>query len=130
MSPLSSFINSSKGASACAEAASCACAQPRYEVQETDSAYGLTVYLPGVSKDGLEITDEAGELRITGQRASKLPEAAVVLHQETSQKPYELVIAHDGAVDVEKIGAELKDGVLQLTLAKAESAKPRKISVS
>jgi HSP20 family molecular chaperone IbpA len=39
------------------------------------------------------------------------------------------VLAHDATVDTEKIGAELKDGVLSLTLAKSESAKPRKIAV-
>jgi HSP20 family molecular chaperone IbpA len=40
------------------------------------------------------------------------------------------VLTHDNTVDAGKIEAELKDGVLRLKLAKAESAKPRKISVS
>jgi HSP20 family molecular chaperone IbpA len=40
------------------------------------------------------------------------------------------VLAHDNTVDSGKIEAELKDGVLHLSLAKAESAKPRKISVN
>ena len=97
---------------------------------ETDAAYGLTVFLPGVAKDGLEITDEGGELRIAGRRTQKLPKEAVALHRESSDSNYELVLSHDATVDTGKIVAELTDGVLRLSLPKAESAKPRKISVS
>jgi HSP20 family molecular chaperone IbpA len=103
--------------------------RPQYQVIESDAAYSLTVNLPGVAKDGLEITDEGGELRITGKRAVRLPDDAVVLHRESSDAPFELVLSHDNTVDSNKIGAELKDGVLHLTLAKAESAKPRKIAI-
>jgi HSP20 family protein len=104
--------------------------RPRFEVEETDTAYGLTVFLPGVPKDGLEITDENGELRIAGKRSAGLPEGSSVLYRETSDTSFELVLAHDATVDTGKIAAELRDGVLKLTLAKAESAKPRKISVN
>jgi HSP20 family molecular chaperone IbpA len=103
--------------------------RPQFQVNETDAAYCLTVNLPGVAKEGLEITDEGGELRITGARARALPDDSSVLHRESSDAAFELVLAHDNTIDSEKIGAELKDGVLHLTLAKAESAKPRKISI-
>jgi HSP20 family protein len=104
--------------------------RPRFEVAETEEAYGLTVYLPGVSKDGLEITDEGGELRVTGKRSATLPEGLTALHRESSDAAFELVLAHDDVIDASKIQAELKDGVLQLKLAKSESAKPRRITVS
>jgi HSP20 family protein len=104
--------------------------RPFFEVDETDTAYGVTVYLPGVSKDGLEITDEGGELRIAGKRAAKLPEGLTALHRESSDAAYELLLTHDNTVDTGKIEAELKDGVLRLALTKAESAKPRKITIS
>ena len=42
---------------------------------------------------------------------------------------FELVLEHDTTVDPSKIEAELKDGLLHVKLAKAESAKPRKIAV-
>ena len=103
--------------------------RPQYHVVETDAAYNLTVNLPGVAKEGLEVTDEGGELRITGRQALTLPENAAVLHRESSDAAFELVLTHDNTIDSEKIGAELKDGVLHLTLAKAESAKPRKIAI-
>ena len=104
--------------------------RPRYEIEENNEGYALTVFLPGVSKEGLEITDENGELRVTGQRSTKLPAGVTALHRESADAAFELVLAHDNAVDAEKTQAELKDGVLRLTLAKAESAKPRKIAVS
>jgi HSP20 family molecular chaperone IbpA len=104
--------------------------RPHYEVSETENAYALTVNLPGVSRDGLEITDENGELRIAARRSPALPGGVFALHRETSDAPYGLVIAHDNTVDTGKIEADLKDGVLRLSLAKAESAKPRKIAVS
>jgi HSP20 family protein len=115
---------------ACAEVEQLAARRPRSEVEETDGAYALTVFLPGVTKDSLEITDEDGELRITGKRAQGAPANAAVLHPESSHASFEQVLAHDNAVDTGKIQAELRDGVLSLALAKAESAKPRKISVN
>ena len=128
MSLTNSSIDPSNGA--CASGGQCEVRRPRFEVEETDGAYGLTVFLPGVSKENLEITDEDGQLRISGKRAPALPEGLVSLHRESSDTPFELVLSHDNSVDASKVEAELKDGVLRLSLAKAESAKPRKIAVS
>lgn len=104
--------------------------KPLFEIKETDDAYGVTVYLPGVAKDGLEITAEASELRIVGRRAWKQPESWTALYRESADVPYELVLTHDNAIDGEKIAAELRDGVLRISLPKAEAIKPRKIAVS
>jgi HSP20 family molecular chaperone IbpA len=114
------------------EAGACANAsvRPVYDVTETEGSFGLTVELPGVAKEGLEITDEDGSLRITAKRAGTLPSGPTVLHRETSDAPYELVLTHDNAVDASKIEAELRDGVLRVKIGKAESAKPRRIAVS
>jgi HSP20 family protein len=127
-----SFFNTLTPASngACAEGGSCAARKPRYTVNETATSFDVTVNLPGVAKDGLEITDEAGELRITGKRGATVPEGFAVLHRETSYAPFDLVLEHGDTIDSEKIEAELKDGILRVKLAKAESAKPRKIAVS
>lgn len=104
--------------------------KPLYEIKETDEAFGLTVYLPGVAKEGLEITAEAGELRIVGQRAWKQPTEWTALYRESTAAPFELVLSHDNALDTERIAAELRDGVLRVSLPKAEALKPRKITVS
>ena len=104
--------------------------KPFYDVKETDEAFGLTVQLPGVAKDGLEITADETTLRVVGRRAWKRPEEWTALYRETGDAAYELVLSHDNAVDLDKIHAELRDGVLRLSLPKAEAVKPRKIAVA
>ncbi len=121
-------------------AASCGCApdaadavstvRPNYAVQETPEAFRLTVQLPGVAKDGLELTAEDSEIRVTGRRGWAQPEGWTAVHRETPNAAYELVLTHDNAVNAGEIAAELRDGVLQVTLPKREALKPRKIAVS
>lgn len=103
--------------------------KPIYEVHETKEAYGVTVYLPGVAKDGLEITADANEIRLTGRRAWTQPAGWTAIYRESPDAAYELVLTHDNAIDADKIAAELRDGVLRVSLPKAEAIKPRKISV-
>lgn len=104
--------------------------KPVYELKENAEAWGLTVYLPSVAKDGLELSAEDGVLTIRGRRAWQKPEGWTQLYRETVDAPYALSLEHDNSVDVEKIHAELKDGVLRVALPKAEAVKPRKITVN
>jgi HSP20 family molecular chaperone IbpA len=104
--------------------------KPVFEIKETPEAFGATVYLPGVAKEGLEITAEEGLVRIVGRRAWKQPEGWTALHRESADAPFELVLTHENAIDVDKIAAELRDGVLRVSLPKHEALKPRKIAVN
>lgn len=104
--------------------------KPVYEVKETAEAFGVTVQMPGVAKDGLSITAEDDMLTIHGERAWKRPAGWTSLYRESSDLPYELVLQHDNAVDVDKVHAELRDGVLRVSLPKTEARKPRKIAVA
>ena len=104
--------------------------KPLYEIKETPDAFGATVYLPGVAKDGLEITAEDNQIRVVGRRAWKQPDGWTALHRESSEAAFELVLGHDNAIDTDKIAAELRDGVLRISLPKHEAIKPRKINVS
>lgn len=104
--------------------------KPAHEIHETADAFGVTVHLPGVSRDGLEISAEQGSIRITGRRSWRRPEAWVQRHRETSDATFELELTHDNLVDLDKIHAELRDGVLRVSLPKAEAVKPRKIAVT
>lgn len=104
--------------------------KPIYEVKEAADAFGLTVQLPGVAKDGLSITAEEDTLTIRGERGWKRPAGWTSLYRESSDLAYELVLQHENAVDVDKIHAELRDGVLRVSLPKTEARKPRKIAVS
>lgn len=102
---------------------------PRYEVSETPEAYGLTVELPGVAKDGLELSVDHEQIRVFGRRAWRKPEGWNALHRESREAAFELVLDHGRVIDAEKVHAELRDGVLRVSLPKAEAVKPRKITV-
>lgn len=104
--------------------------KPAYEIKETAEAWGLTVHLPGVAKDGLELTAEEGFITIRGRRGWTAPEGWTAVYRESVDAPYELALEHENTVDVDKIHAELKDGVLRVSLPKAEAVKPRKIAVN
>jgi HSP20 family protein len=104
--------------------------KPAYEIKETPETYGVTVYLPGVAKDAVELTSENGRFRIFARRSWQQPDAWTTVYRESNDAAYELVLSHDNAIDAEKIVAELRDGVLRLSLPKTEALKPRKIQVS
>jgi len=103
--------------------------RPVYHVTETEDAWGLTVHLPGVAKDGVSITESDGVLTIRGERTWKRPAGWTELYRESIDAPFELTFDHDHAVDVDKIVAELTDGILRVSLPKAEARKPRRIAV-
>ena len=134
MSLLQSLIPSLNRTPATAERAGVpelgATLKPAYEIKETADAYGVTVYLPGVAKDGLELTAEDGQIRIIGRRAWKQPAGWTSLYRESADAAFELLLTHDNAVDADKIAAELRDGVLRASLPKQEAVKPRKIAVN
>lgn len=103
---------------------------PRHELTETPEAYGLVVELPGVAKSGLELTVDHEQIRVVGRRAWRRPDSWTALHRETRDAAFELVLSHGRVIDAEKIHAELSDGVLRVSLPKAEALKPRKIAVA
>ena len=104
--------------------------KPAYTVREDDHGYNVTVHLPGVAKDGLEITAQDNELTVSGRRAWQQPAGWTSLYRETPRAHFGLTLSHAGDIDADKISAELKDGVLNLALPKAEAAKPRKIAIN
>jgi HSP20 family protein len=104
--------------------------KPAYEVKESAEAYSLVAYLPGVTKDGLELTAENGQVTVIGRRAWKQPEGWTSLYRESADATFYLVLTHENALDADKIVAELNDGVLRVSLPKSEAVKPRKIAVN
>jgi HSP20 family protein len=104
--------------------------KPAFEIKETPETFGVTVHLPGVAKGGVEITAEEGQVRIVGRRAWQPPEGWTPLYRESQDAPFELVLTHDNAIDADKVAAELRDGVLQVSLPKHEAVKPRKIAIN
>jgi HSP20 family protein len=102
---------------------------PPANIVETKDGYLLEAEMPGVSKEGLEVTVENGELVIVGRRSTETPKGQQ-LHRESRSLDYRRVFELDPAIDVTKINARMDQGVLKLHLPKAESVKPRKIEVT
>jgi len=121
--------SSAVGQSNTPEAALAPSVKPVFEVKESPEAWGVTVQLPGVNKEGLELTAEEGHLRIIGRRAWQQPAGWTALYRETADAPFELVLTHDNAINLDAVAAELTDGVLRVSLPKHEALKPRKIAV-
>lgn len=95
-----------------------------------DSA-GITLYadLPGVSREGLDLQVDADTLIIEGAAQVELPEGLEAKHAEITVPRYRRVFTLSRELDVEKVTAELHQGVLKLRIPKAEHAQPRKIEV-
>jgi HSP20 family protein len=102
---------------------------PVASVVEDGDAYLLRVEMPGVNKEGLEISVENNELTITGRRDSAQIEGTLI-HRESRTEDFRRVFELDPSIDTSKISARIDQGFLTLTLPKAEQVKPRKIAVS
>lgn len=102
---------------------------PPASVSETADGYLLELEMPGVSKDGLEISIENNELSITGRRSNPTIDGTLI-HRESRTRNYRRAFEIDPSIDSAKIAARMSHGVVTLTLPKAEEVKPRKITVS
>jgi HSP20 family protein len=102
---------------------------PVASVVEDGDAYLLKVEMPGVNKEGLEISVENHELMITGRRDLAQIEGTLI-HRESRTEDFRRVFELDPSIDTSKISARIDQGFLTLTLPKAEQVKPRKIAVS
>lgn len=102
---------------------------PDVNIYETKDGYVLEAEMPGVSKEGLEITLEGHEITLTGRRANEVV-SGETLFRERQSADYRRVFDLDPAIDTARISARMNQGVLFLTLPKSEAVKPRKIAVS
>jgi HSP20 family protein len=101
---------------------------PEVNIFETKDGYVLEAEMPGVSKEGLEITLEGNEITIVGHRHVEALTGSP-LFRESDDADYRRVFELDPAIDTGKILARMDQGVLTLTLPKSEKVKPRKITV-
>jgi HSP20 family protein len=102
---------------------------PPASVTESAEGYMLEMEMPGVKKDGLDISVENNELTVIGRRSLPAVEGTLIHHEsrpENFRRRFEL----DPSIDAEKIGARIDQGLVTLTLPKAEHVRPRKITVS
>ena len=102
---------------------------PPASVTEIADGYMLEIEMPGVKKDGLDISFENNELTIVGRRSLPAVEGTLI-HRESRPENFRRMFELDPSIDAEKISAKIDQGLVTLTLPKAEHVKPRKITVS
>ncbi len=102
---------------------------PDVNIYETKDGFVLEAEMPGVPKDGLEVTLEGNTLTFVGRKRVEMPEGQAI-YQESQHADYRRVFELDPSIDTSKIAARMERGILVLRLPKAEKVKPRKITVS
>lgn len=101
------------------------------DVKEEDGQYLIQADMPGFGKDAVDVTFQDGLLTITGQVAGDTQHADENFHlRERHVGQVSRSVRLPDEVDSENIQASLADGVLTVTVPKAPTVKPRKITVS
>ncbi|MCE0522474.1 MAG: Hsp20/alpha crystallin family protein [Methylacidiphilales bacterium] len=102
---------------------------PRYGIEETADAFVVTAFVPGVNRSELETQVDGETLTVFARRTWTPPSEWTAVYREIPLTDYRLVLELDHRVNREAVRAELNQGVLTLTLPKAEAVKPRRIEI-
>jgi HSP20 family protein len=103
---------------------------PALNMSEDDHNLYVRAELPGVAPENIDITTKQNNLIIKGERKIATEGEKVSYHRkERDAGNFRRIISLPTRVDSEKVTASCKNGVLTVTLPKAEEAKPRQISV-
>lgn len=102
---------------------------PTADIYETEDALSVILEMPGVEKNNVDVRVEDGVLYVEGRLDFSKYQNLQPLYTEYNVGHYSRSFRLSSKIDQTKIGAELRDGVLSLTLAKVEEAKPRTIQV-
>jgi HSP20 family protein len=89
--------------------------EPAARAHETDDAVRVSVDVPGLDAEDIDITLDAGTLHIVGRRGERTCNSVVTV---------------GSAIDVDRITTKLEHGVLTINLPKLASAKPRRIAIN
>jgi len=103
---------------------------PAVDVFEDKDAVKIVAELPGVKPQDVKLSLESNTLTIRGEKKQQAEERSERVHRyERSYGSFERAFVLPSTVDGEKISAEYRDGVLTVTVPKAERARPREIPV-
>jgi HSP20 family molecular chaperone IbpA len=101
---------------------------PAVDILENENEILLHADLPGVLKDDIGVNIDNGKMTLSGVRRLQMGGAAV--WRELADIEFRRTFAVPQSIDIDKVHAELKDGVLRLHLPKSEAAKPRQIEIA
>jgi HSP20 family protein len=99
------------------------------DLYETDGGYELRLAAPGLKADDFEITLHRGVLTVKGKTEQAAPEGARAHVRELRFGTFSRSVKFPAEVNVEGVTAALADGILTISVPKAEAAQPKKIAV-
>ncbi|WP_349742061.1 Hsp20/alpha crystallin family protein [Roseateles cavernae] len=107
--------------------------EPAINIGRTPGSIEVYAFAPGLDAQRIEVTLDRGVLRISGERASGVPEdRPAQLHVYTRERAtgrFNRAVALPDDVDPDRVSASYRDGVLQISIARRESAQARRITV-
>lgn len=103
-------------------------AAPAVDIYENEHEILLHADMPGVVKDDIAINIDNGKMTLSGFR--RLQSTGASAWREFTDTEYRRTFSVPQSIDIAKVHAELKDGVLRLHLPKSEAAKPRQIEIT
>ncbi|CAG2151266.1 Heat-shock protein Hsp20 [Ralstonia mannitolilytica] len=97
-----------------------------------ENRHGITLYadLPGVARDKLDVRVQDGTLTIEADLVVPTPAGLRLHHGEVRHPHFARTFVLSPDFDASRIDAQLRDGVLKLTIPRRDEAKPRRIEVS
>jgi HSP20 family protein len=103
---------------------------PALDIAEQDHESVLVAEIPGVKRDDIKITIQNDVLTLSAERRQAgLPEEARWIRNEIPAGRFSRSVSLPHPVDVDRVSAELKNGILRVTLPKAASARPKEIAI-
>jgi HSP20 family protein len=102
---------------------------PPLNMGATPEQIDLYLFAAGVDPKSIQLSVQQNLLSVTGERQVPMNEKATYYRQERFSGPFQRVIALPDDVDPDRVEARYRDGILQITARRRESAKPRQITV-
>jgi HSP20 family protein len=109
--------------------------RPSFYLAETDAQYGIEIVAPGNEANQFSISVEGGVLTVRNYEEAKADDNAKAQNEPVKNGGAFTAMRFSRSIelpqdaDVEKVGAEYKNGILKITVPKTEKAKPKQISV-
>jgi HSP20 family protein len=104
--------------------------RPAIDIEESNGNLLVRAEIPGMTKEDIKVSVKEDMLKISGERKQENETKEKTFHRiERSYGKFERIIRLPSEVDADKIKASYKDGVLNVTLPKPESMKPKQIDV-
>jgi len=102
---------------------------PDANIFETNDAFIVELDMPGVTKESITITADAQTLSVNSAQTTEDAKSGKFLMNEIEKKKYQREFRLGRGITLDKISAEYKDGVLLVTLPKADEVKARQINI-